>query len=59
MTYDVGILEHLDRVRRVRSVACPRCGAPKGRPCRSPSGKAVSVHHQARYGALYRKRGRK
>ena len=59
MTGEPGILEHVDRVRRVRSVACPRCGQPKGKPCRTPDGQTSSYHHAARYEALYRKRGRK
>jgi hypothetical protein len=57
MSDTVSVTEHLDRVRRVRSVACPKCHAPVGRPCTSPKGVSVGIHHQARYAALYKRKG--
>ena len=57
MSETVGVAEHLDRIRRVRSVPCPKCQAGKGRPCKSPRGQSVASHHQARYAALYRRKG--
>lgn len=57
MSETVSAAEHTDRIRRVRSVACPKCGAGKGQPCRSPRGQGVAAHHQARYAALYRRKG--
>ena len=59
MTPEVGPAEHADRVRRVRSVPCPRCGAGKGQPCKSPGGGKTTPHHQARYDRLYARRGRR
>ena len=53
----VPVAEHVDRVRRVRSVPCPKCQAGKGQPCRSPRGASVASHHQARYAALYKRKG--
>lgn len=54
---EVPVAEHTDRVRRVRSVGCPKCQAGKGQPCRSPKGQGVASHHQARYAALYARKG--
>lgn len=55
MTQPVSMEEHLDRIRRVQSVPCPKCGAGKGEPCRSPKGDPTEPHHAARYAALYRR----
>ena len=59
MTGQVSVEEHLDRVRRVESVACPKCQAPKGGPCRGPGGEKTEPHHAARYAALYRRKARR
>lgn len=59
MNQDVPLREHLDRLRRVQSVACPKCGAAKGEACRSPQGEPQSPHHAVRYGKLYRQRARR
>lgn len=31
-----------------RSVACPFCGAPRGRPCRGLQGQVIKDHHRHR-----------
>lgn len=56
MTEQISVEEHLDRIRRVQSVDCPRCQAPKGRPCVGPSGQPTEPHHAARYAKLYRRK---
>lgn len=33
---------------RIQVVACPRCGAPAGKRCRTPGGQVTFVPHQAR-----------
>lgn len=55
MIEHISAQEHQDRLRRVRSIPCPKCNAGKGAPCRAPNGEAASVSHAARYQALYRK----
>lgn len=59
MTEQISIEEHLDRIRRVQSVTCPKCGAGKGEHCRGPKGDPTEPHHAARYGKLYRQRARR
>ena len=59
MTEPVSIGEHLDRIRRVESVICPKCGAGKSQPCRGPKGDPTEPHHAARYGKLYRQKTRR
>lgn len=59
MTEQISRQEHEDRVRRVRSVICPKCRAQKGRPCKGPDGRPESHHHAARYGLLYKRTGGK
>lgn len=56
MTTPIPIEEHLDRIRRVQSMTCPRCGAGKGEACRGPKSDPADQHHAARYGKLYRQR---
>ena len=57
MTGWISVAEHLERVRRVQTVPCPKCGAVKGRPCVSPFGAKTPQQHAARYAALYRRAG--
>lgn len=57
MTEQISIEEHLDRIRRVESVPCPKCKAGRGHPCVRPSGEKTEPHHAARYGKLYPRRG--
>lgn len=45
--------EHNDRMARVLSVPCPKCGAPAGRVCVSPSGARQPEQHGARWDAWY------
>lgn len=58
MSQDIPIAEHLDRIRRVESVPCPKCYAPKGRPCTGPGGNRTEPHHASRYAKLYPRKGK-
>ena len=50
--------EHNDRINRVRSAGCSKCGAGPDQPCRTPNGKTLGYgakgsHHSARWDAYY------